>query len=195
MGIVRRLALPVVAGVCVGSVVAKHAHSDTLKWVWVICSLLLASKMLFARADWRLGRDVPTSKWLEAYGIGIGVISSLMSIGGGAFVTMMMTFYGRTIQQAVATASAFGPIVALPGVVGFIWAGWGHADLPPVSLGYVSVLGAARHDPGQCADGAARRTRCAWHLASHARNGLSAFSCSASRRASCSPCSGSAGSG
>ena len=143
MGIVRRLALPIVAGVCVGSVIAKNAHSDTLKWVWVVCSLLLAAKMLFARAHWRLGPDVPRSRWLEVYGVGIGIISSLMSIGGGAFVTMMMTFYGRTIQHAVATASAFGPIVALPGVIGFMWAGWGHAGLPPVSLGYVSVLGAA----------------------------------------------------
>ncbi len=143
MAIVRRLALPVVAGVAVGSVIVKYAPSDTLKWVWVTCSLVIAAKMLFAREHWRLGTEVPQSRWLETYGIGIGIVSSLMSIGGGAFVTMMMTFYGRTIQHAVATASAFGPIVALPGMVGFIWAGWGQAGLPPLSLGYVSVLGAA----------------------------------------------------
>ncbi|MGE0024998.1 MAG: sulfite exporter TauE/SafE family protein, partial [Hyphomicrobium sp.] len=29
------------------------------------------------------------------------------------------------------------------GVIGYIWAGWGSPALPPVSLGFVSVLGAA----------------------------------------------------
>jgi uncharacterized membrane protein YfcA len=143
MSVVRRLAVPVMFGVIVGSVIAKYAHSDALKWVWVVCGTLIASKMLFGRSDWRLGDEIPKSRWLEVYATGIGVISSLMSIGGGAFITMMMTFYGRTIQQGVATASGFGPVVALPGMAGFIWAGWNYPNLPPFSLGYVSLLGAA----------------------------------------------------
>ncbi len=142
MSIMRRLALPVMAGVVIGSIIAKYSHSDTLKWVWVVCSSLIAAKMLFGREDWRLGDTVPKSCWLEIYGVGIGIVSSLMSIGGGAFITMMMTFYGRTMQQAVATASGFGPVVALPGVIGFMWAGWGYPDLPAGSLGFVSLLGA-----------------------------------------------------
>ncbi len=140
--ILRRLALPIMIGVIVGSVIAKYAHSDVLKWVWVVCSLLLATKMLAGRSDWQLGDTIPKSRWLEVYGTGVGVISSLMSIGGGAFVTIVMTLYGRTIQQAVATASGFGPIVALPGVIGFAWAGWERTGLPPGSVGYVSLVGA-----------------------------------------------------
>ena len=143
MEIVRRLAPPVMLGVIGGSAIAKFAHSDTFKWVWIVCSSLLAVKMLFGREHWRLGIAVPRSRWLEAYAVGIGVISSLMSIGGGAFIAMMMTLYGRTIQQAVATSSGFGPVVALPGVVGFMWAGWGHAGLPPLSIGFISIIGAA----------------------------------------------------
>jgi uncharacterized membrane protein YfcA len=34
-------------------------------------------------------------------------------------------------------------MIALPGLAGYIWAGWGASDLPPLSLGYVSLLGAA----------------------------------------------------
>lgn len=143
MDIVRRLALPVMLGVICGSVIAKFAHSDTFKWVWIVCCTLLAAKMLFGREHWRLGAAVPRSRGLELYALGIGVVSSLMSIGGGAFITMMMTLYGRTIQQAVATASGFGPVVALPGVIGFMWAGWGQPGLPPLSIGFVSIIGAA----------------------------------------------------
>jgi len=72
----------------------------------------------------------------------VGVVSTLMSIGGGVFITALMTFYGRPIQHAVATSSGFGPLISIPGALGFVWAGWHAAGLPPGSLGYVSLLGA-----------------------------------------------------
>jgi len=55
----------------------------------------------------------------------------------------LMTLYGRSIQQGVATASGFGPLIAIPGALGFAWAGWHAAGLPPGSLGYVNLIGAA----------------------------------------------------
>ena len=36
-----------------------------------------------------------------------------------------------------------GPLIALPGVIGFAWAGWGTSGLPPLSVGYVNLLGMA----------------------------------------------------
>jgi uncharacterized membrane protein YfcA len=33
--------------------------------------------------------------------------------------------------------------VSIPGALGYIVTGWNHPDLPPVSLGYVSVIGFA----------------------------------------------------
>ena len=43
--------------------------------------------------------------------------------------------------------AAFGPIIAIPGALGFVWAGWHAAGLPPGSLGYVSLLGALLISP------------------------------------------------
>ncbi len=143
LGLVRRMALPVVAGVAIGSMVARHSGGDVLKWVWVVMGSFLAVRMFLGRDTWRLGPDIPRSFAVEVYGVGIGAISSLMSIGGGAYVVMLMTLYGRGIHQAVATSSGFGPLIAIPGVLGFIWAGWGAPELPPGTLGYVSLLGAA----------------------------------------------------
>ncbi len=54
-----------------------------------------------------------------------------------------MTLYRLPIHQAVATSSAFGPIIAIPAVAGYIWACRAAEGLPPGSLGYVSLLGAA----------------------------------------------------
>lgn len=143
LGFVRRMALPVFAGVVLGAIVAKSSGGDVLKWVWVVMGTFLSLRMYLGRDDWRLGTDIPTSLAVEAYGIALGFVSTLMSIGGGAFVVILMTLYGRSLHQAVATSSGFGPLIAIPGLVGFMWAGWGVPALPPLSLGYVSLLGAA----------------------------------------------------
>ena len=141
--VVRKMVVPVVAGVVVGSVIARYADGALLKMIWAFVGGLLSVKFLFGRESWRLGADLPRTLWLRGYGHIVGIVSALMSIGGGAFITMMMTLYGRTIHQGVATASAFGPLIAIPGVLGFIWAGWGVSGLPVGTVGYVSLLGAA----------------------------------------------------
>ncbi|MEO1718685.1 MAG: sulfite exporter TauE/SafE family protein [Pseudomonadota bacterium] len=140
--IIKRMAIPVIAGVVVGSLIAKVSHSIVLTLIWIVFAALMAAKQFVGAKTWRLGADVPQSRALEAYGVSVGVISTLMSIGGGAYITTMMTLYGRPIQQAVGTSSGFGPIIALPGMLGFIWAGWSVSGTPPGSLGYVSLLGA-----------------------------------------------------
>ncbi|MGD9803748.1 MAG: sulfite exporter TauE/SafE family protein [Hyphomicrobiaceae bacterium] len=143
LGFVKRMAIPVFIGVVIGSLIARSAGGDVLKWVWVIMGSFLALRMFMGRDDWRLGSEIPKSLAVEAYGVGIGTISTLMSIGGGAYVVILMTLYGRNLHQAVATSSGFGPLIAIPGMVGFMWAGWGVTGVPPGTIGYVSLLGAA----------------------------------------------------
>ncbi len=143
MDIIRSMVLPVVAGVVIGTLVARYSNSTVLTVIWAGAATMMSLKMFFGRESWKLGDDIPGNPGRALYGLFIGTISTLMSIGGGAFVTMMMTLYGRPIHQAVGTSSGFGPMIAIPGTLGFIWAGWGVAGVPPGSLGYVSLLSAA----------------------------------------------------
>jgi len=143
MDIIRSMVLPVVAGVVIGTLVARYSSSTILTVIWAGAATMMSLKMFFGRESWKLGDDIPGNPGRALYGLFIGTISTLMSIGGGAFVTMMMTLYGRPIHQAVGTSSGFGPMIAIPGTLGFIWAGWGVAGVPPGSLGYVSLLSAA----------------------------------------------------
>jgi len=62
-----------------------------------------------------------------------------MDLGGGAVGVMVMTWSGRSMHQAIATASGFGIAVAVPGALAFVASGLGHHDLPPLSLGFVNV--------------------------------------------------------
>jgi uncharacterized protein len=142
LDLVRSMALPVVAGVGLGAVLARSADAAALQIVWVVAASLIALKLLLGREAWRLGEAVPGNPFRALYGVFVGLVSTLMSIGGGVFITALMTFYGQSMQRAVATSSGFGPIISIPGALGFVWAGWDAAGRPPGSLGYVSLLGA-----------------------------------------------------
>lgn len=139
----RRLGLGVIAGVVVGAAIVSIASGVVLKWVWIAFSFGMATKLWFGKDTWRLGDALPPKPLLELWGVFTGMISTMLSIGGGAFITMMLTLYGRSIQTAVGTAAGIGPLIAIPGAVGFIWAGWGVPIPLPLTLGYVSLLGAA----------------------------------------------------
>jgi uncharacterized protein len=105
---------------------------------------------LLARETWKFGDDLPKGLLMKVYGLLIGLLSTLMGIGGGLFSNLLMTFYGRPIHQAVATSSALAVLISIPGALGYVYAGWpAAAHYPdvaalqlPFALGYVSLIGA-----------------------------------------------------
>jgi len=141
--VLRRLGPFVVAGVLTGALLVSSVSSTALKWVWIVCGGFFAVKMALGREDWRVADSLPDNALVRLVAFLIGVVSTLMSIGGGMFLVTLFTLCGWPILNAVATSSGFGPLIAIPGLIGYVWAGWGNALLPPTSLGFVSVLGAA----------------------------------------------------
>ena len=142
LSILKVWAVPVVLGVIVGSWIARYAPADLFKIIFVIVATLSALRLLFASDRWQLGTEMPGKLLMNIYGGIIGVLSALMGIGGGQLSSLFMTFYGRPIHQAVATSSGLGVLISIPGALGFIYAGWPKMDiLPPLSLGYVSLIG------------------------------------------------------
>ena len=129
--------------VAAGAVVARHAQGTTLKWIWVVLGSLMAFKLAFARDRWRLGNELPKGPLVAIWAILVGLASTLMSVGGTAFMTTLMTLYGRPLLASLATCSGLGLLIASPGALGFAWAGLGQAGLPVGSLGYVNLLGLA----------------------------------------------------
>jgi uncharacterized protein len=139
MAVVRRMAPGVFFGVILGIIIAKDSSSVALRWVWVIFGSLLAIKMALGRDDWKIADTLPRRPWLELCAFGIGVISTLMGIGGATFTVPLLTLHGRRLLQAVATATGLGIVIALPGIAGYIWSGWDIAGRPPYSAGYVNL--------------------------------------------------------
>ena len=142
--------LPVLAGVIAGSVTARYAPERLFKIVFVAVAWSAAARLLLARATWQFGDDLPNGPLMKVYGFFVGILSTLMGIGGGLFSNLLMTFYGRPIHQAVATSSALAVLISIPGALGYVYAGWpAAARFPdvaalqlPFALGYVSLIGA-----------------------------------------------------
>lgn len=135
--------VPLPVGAILASIAVAYVSGDVLKGVFAVVCALIAFKMLFGRDGWKLGTEIPGNPVRGIVGAAIGFLSTLMGIGGGVLNNTFMTAYGRPIHQAVATSAGVGMFIAIPGMLGYIWAGWGKAGLPPFSTGYVNWIAVA----------------------------------------------------
>src|SRR5256885_2438349 len=147
-GIVRLWWLPALLGVATGSVIAAFAPPAVFKVAFVVLASLIAGKLLFGRESWRLGNDLPPGPFGRALGFLVGLASALMGVSGGSMSNMILTLYGKTIHQAVATSAGLGVPISIAGTVGYMAAGLPQQNLlPPLSIGFVSLIGVALMAP------------------------------------------------
>ena len=147
--VLKQWIVPTVVGVVLGSIIARFAPEQLFKVVFVVIATINAVRLLFANDSWNLGDDFPPAPWMQLFGMIIGLLSSLMGVGGGQLTNLVMTFYGRPIHQAVATAAGLGVPISVAGALGYVYAGWPRAaEFPavpalqfPFALGYVSLIG------------------------------------------------------
>jgi uncharacterized protein len=140
--VIRLWALPAVIGVSCGAAIAAFAPPAVFKLAFVLVALFIAIKFLFAGDRWNLGTDLPGTVPMTLYGFGIGLAGSLMGVSGGSLSNIVLTLYGKTIHQAVATSAGLGVPITIVGTIGYVLAGLhDSALLPPLSLGFVSLIG------------------------------------------------------
>lgn len=131
----------VAGGAALGAVLAGQISGQGLLLIFGVLALLIAANMAFGSDTWRLASDMPTGAARAGVASGVGLLSAMMGIGGGAFGVTIMTLCCRPIHQAVATASGFGAAIALPAALANVVTGWGAPGLPWGSLGYVNLPG------------------------------------------------------
>lgn len=141
--LLRSWIVAVPAGVLLATAVAARISGEQLQIIFAAVAVLVAIRMIFNRASWRLGADLPPNPIRALCGLVIGFFSTLMGIGGGVLNNTFMTLYGRPVHQAIGTSSGVGVLIAIPGIVGYMIAGWGRPELPFASVGFVNLLGVA----------------------------------------------------
>ena len=112
------------------------------KIAFIIFISFISIKMLFGSDRWNLGSKLPGRALLAFYGFITGLFSSLVGVSGGSVSNAVLTLYGQPMQRAVATSAGIGVPITIAGTIGYMLAGWPHmAQLPPLSIGFVSVIG------------------------------------------------------
>lgn len=140
-GLLRDLGVSVIAGVGIGVLLSAVVSGRVLTLVFGLVAILVAANMARTQGLPRVTGTPPRGVARHGIGAFIGSVSTMMGIGGGTLSVPILDALGYPIRRSIGTAAAIGTIISVPGVIGFIWSGWGVAGLPPFSVGYVSIVG------------------------------------------------------
>ena len=123
--------------------IAPRLSGAVLTQLFAVIAILVSLQFIFGKPSFVFRRTVPRGPAPAIVGGGVGVLSSLMGIGGGSLSVPLLTLCGVPIHRAIGTAAAFGLFIAVPATLGFIISGLGVPNRPFGSLGYVNGLGFA----------------------------------------------------
>lgn len=131
-----------VPGILIGTFAATYLaaslSSRVLTVIFACFMSYVVIKMLIGRKQTG-DRPLPRTPVFALVGAGIGAISALVALGGGALSVTFLSAYNVNIRQAIATSAAIGLPLAIAGTIGYIVNGLGIEGRPVGSLGFVSV--------------------------------------------------------
>lgn len=136
--VVLRITPGILLGTALGTFFAAHVPARPLALFFTLFVCFVAVQMVLAIKP-APARVLPGAIGLLSVGAGIGAVSSLVAIGGGALTVPFLSWCNVRLPKAIGTSAAVGFPIALGGTLGYIHNGSGHAGLPPWSLGFVYV--------------------------------------------------------
>ena len=142
--LVAKFAIGNVIGAIIGSSVAHYLSTKSLKIIFAIFCLLIATKLLigsrkkiavstFSLAELKL----PNTFIFNLVGMVFAFLSSILGIGGGTFAVPFLCAYKVPMRHAVAVATVCSFVVAVSALANCIILGFHLSTLPKYSLGYV----------------------------------------------------------
>lgn len=134
--IVKGMAPGLVLGTLGGSLFAGTVATRPLAIAFTAITYFASLQMMLDFKP-KPSRGLPATPGLFLVGGGIGVVSSLVSAGGGFLSIPFMIWSNVPVHRAVGTSSALGFPIAVAGVTGYIASGWHAPGLPSYAFGYV----------------------------------------------------------
>jgi uncharacterized membrane protein YfcA len=134
-GILWRITPGILVGTYLGSGVASRLSTVTLKGFFAVFLFAVAAQLL-SGARPKPTKALPGAVGVAAVGLVIGVVSSLVGIGGGSLSVPFMIWCNVEVRRAIGTSAAIGFPIALAGTAGYVVNGLG-AEAAPYAIGYV----------------------------------------------------------
>jgi len=127
----------VVLGSLLGAVLA-----DLIPGYWLTVGFIVFLCGVSLQMAWgtvTAAHGLPGRTTLRLVSAGVGMISAMMGIGGGALHVPYLSWRGVPVKNAIATAAAIGFPLAVASTIGFVTTGLNEQGLPPHSLGYINL--------------------------------------------------------
>lgn len=126
----------IILGAVLGAMIANKINSESLRLIFISYLIYAALKMALARPSPK--RSIKTIKTLDyIVATGIGLLSSILGIGGGTLTVPFLVSCQIPIKNAVAISSACGLPIAIAATMSYIILGLQQPQLPAWSLGYI----------------------------------------------------------
>jgi len=134
--IVRLVSPGIILGTLMGAYFASLMSTNILKGIFALFLIYVALQFLLDKKP-AASRTLPGGAGMLGAGNVIGIVSSLLGIGGGTLSVPFMMWCNITVHKAIGTAAAIGFPIALGGALGYLLAGIHAGDLPPYAVGYI----------------------------------------------------------
>lgn len=123
-----------------GATLAAILPGGVLRVAFGAVALIAGIRMLFA-GGLRVEEQPRDRPWLwVACAIPVGVVAGIIGIGGAVLMIPVMVVILRfRMHKAAATTLATTMFTSIGGATGYIVNGWSVPNLPPYSIGYVSL--------------------------------------------------------
>jgi uncharacterized membrane protein YfcA len=136
--IVRRITPGILIGTFSGTYVAALLSTMFLKVFFALFLYYVSIQMLLNLKP-QPARQLPGRAGMFGMGGVIGVVSSLVGIGGGSLSVPFMSWCNVPVHHAIGTSAAIGFPIAVAGTLGYIVNGIGVPGLPELNLGYLNL--------------------------------------------------------
>jgi uncharacterized membrane protein YfcA len=128
----------ILVGALLGSVIADAINGELLRKLFIAFMFIVAAQMASGMVA-KPHRKLPARPGMLGTGTVIGIVSSVMGIGGGSLSVPFLTWCNVDVRKAIATSASIGLPIAAAGTLGYIANGWDVAARPTWSLGYVNI--------------------------------------------------------
>jgi len=133
---VRNITPGILLGTFLGSYLAARLPAHYLQIIFVIFLSYVIYSMLVGNKP-KPSRHLPGIAGMSCAGGGIGLLSSLVGIGGGTISVPYLLWHNVEMRNAVGTSAAIGFPIAVGGCLGYILNGIGVPLRPDYSLGFI----------------------------------------------------------
>jgi uncharacterized membrane protein YfcA len=134
--VVRGMSIGIVMGTFLATFIAAYLSSIYLAIFFSMFMAYLSSQIFLDKKP-KPSRELAGNTGLFIAGSGIGAISALVSIGGGALTVPFLTWQNIEIKKAIGTSAAIGFPISIAGTIGYLVNGWGNTLPGEYTFGFV----------------------------------------------------------